>query len=152
MDPEIAKLIDQLSLVDLEMIQRPRKHAVLEVTESIFGETKESKKREKERLKVLLNKKCMLINACPLPENPQTLASLTNLCLSSYKTAETEMEKEAWRNKMRTSLHRLQVSISTAEGELVADDYLFLNAEYEKISGIEHVPTRKRSFFDIFRR
>jgi len=128
----IQSLIEKLSQVDLEMISKPKKGQVTEVLESFLGPSLHTKKLERKRMKILQNKKVMLINSHPVPNSGQELTALGNLALASYKTTELKYEKEAWKNKMILILNKLENIIISNQDEEITDDYLFLSNEIEQ--------------------
>lgn len=130
---DIQSLIDKLSDVDMEIINKPKKRAVTEVLEDFLGPSMHSKKQEKKRIQTLQNKKVMLINSHPIPSSGKELIALGNLALSSYNTTEGKYEKEAWKNKLVLIKNKLENIIITNQGEDIADDYLFLSNEIEQI-------------------
>ena len=131
---DIENLIEKLSQVDMEIINRPQKGAVSETLENFLGPSMHSKRVEKKRVKILQNKKVMLINSFPVSNAPKELIALGNLALSSYKTTDAKNEKEAWKNKMTLILNKLQNIVITSQVEEINDDYLFLSNEIEKIT------------------
>ena len=129
---DIQNLIEKLSQVDKEIITKPKKGAVIEVLDSFLGSSRQAKKFEKERVKILQNKKVMLINSHPIPKSGQELIALGYLALSSYKTTELKYEKEAWKNKMILILNKLENIVISNQDEEITDDYLFLSNEIEQ--------------------
>ena len=53
---DIQNLIEKLSQVDKEIITKPEKGAVNEVLDRFLGSSRQAKKFEKERIKILQNK------------------------------------------------------------------------------------------------
>ena len=130
---DIQHLIEKLSEVDMEIVTKPKKGAVNEFVESFIGQTSHAKKRERQRVKILQNKKVMLINAHPIPNSGKELIAIGNLALSTYNTCRVKYEKEAWKNKMIIILNKLKNAMILNEDEDIADDYLFLSNETEEI-------------------
>ena len=130
---DIQNLIEKLSQVDKEIITKPEKGAVNEVLDRFLGSSRQAKKFEKERIKILQNKKVMLINSHSIPSSGQELIALGNLALSSYKTTELKNEKEAWKNKMKLILNKLENIVNSIQGEEIAEDYLYLSNEIDQI-------------------
>ncbi len=130
---DIQSLIDKLSDVDMEIINKPKKRAVTEVLEDFLGPSMHSKKQERKRIKTLQNKKVMLINSHPIPGSGKELIALGNLALSSYNTTEGRYEKGAWKNKLVLIKNKLENIVIMNQGEEISDDYLFLSNEIEQI-------------------
>lgn len=143
-DATAEELINQLTIVDLEMVKQPTKSLVVEILEMIFGMSRSAKRRQKERNRILMNKKCMLINSFPLPDQPKELVSLGNLAIANYQTAEYKPEKEAWRNKMKQLLVKMQAAINMDVGEDFASEYLYLTNEFENI-----MEKQKKKWFSL---
>jgi len=141
---DIENLIEKLSEVDKEIITKPKRNAVNEVLDNFLGSSSQSKKIEKERIKILRNKKVMLINSHPISNSGQSLISLGNLALSSYKTTEFKNEKEAWKNKLKIVLNKLKNTVNSNQGEDIAEDYLFLSNEIDQVLA---KPEKSKWFF-----
>jgi hypothetical protein len=129
---DIQNLIEKLSQVDMEIISKPEKRAVNEVLETFLGPSSHAKKLERKRVKILQNKKVMLINSHPVANSGHDLIALGNLALSSYKTTELKNEKEAWKNKMLLILNKLENVLISGDEEEIANDYLFLSNAIEQ--------------------
>ena len=145
MTTTVQDLIDRLSEIDLEIAGKPPRKELVEIAEMIFGKSKTAKNQEKERTKALKNKKYMVINSFALPTQPQEMINLGNLALASYQSAEDSKEKEAWKNKMKQLLNKMQATVNQNKGEAISDEYIYLSAEFEKI--IEKEEKSKKGFF-----
>lgn len=129
----IQEFIDKLSQVDMEIINKPKKGAVNEFIDNFFGPSAHAKKRERERKRILRNKKIMIINSFPVPSEGNDLVAIGNLALSSFHTIENKNEKEAWRNKLTIILNKLRNTVISDPEAAIYDDYLYLTDEIEKV-------------------
>ena len=107
------------------------------VLSRVFGESKAHKRKRAETIKALNSKKCMLINAFVLPTDPESLLAFTQLAHSLYKTSDNEMVRNAWKGKMILGAKKLRTLILDGEADALADEFLFLSEEIEKIQSAE---------------
>ena len=62
MEKIIQDLIEQLSKVDLEKLEKPKKGVLLQMFDSVMGESKQSKNERAARVKILDSKKYSVVN------------------------------------------------------------------------------------------
>ena len=126
---KLKQLINELSAIDMKLADPVKKP----LFSGVFGESKSHKQKRVDTIKALISKKCMLINAFVLPSEAESLLSFTQLAYSSYQSTENPMVKNAWKGKMILGLKKLRTLVMNNEADTIADEFLFLSEEIEKV-------------------
>lgn len=145
--PEIRTLVEQIYNIDHQILNPPPREKSL--LSKVFGvsdhERRRIRKEEKERVDMLLRKKASTISSFLIPKSDDGLNELAQLALANFKSAEGELEKQAWKNKLEQVLVRMQAVINADATDSLADEFLFLTNEFEKIKKQEEAQ-RKNKF------
>jgi len=142
---EVKSLVDQLYEIDYQILNPPPKDRSM--ISKVFGMSDQERRRirrdEKRRITILQSKKASAISSFLIPKTDEGLLELTQMALANYKSADSEIEKQAWKNKFEQALVRMQATINADATDSLADEFLFMTTEFGKIK--KHELTRKQN-------